>query len=182
MGDEERKKSLPLIQEMPTIRPETWEAVWQQFSRHGEAYGFILQSEFAKDNPNQREAYRKMLAEEPYREWTPNATSFGFLITWEALRREASRLGARLPDLPSKVNPVPALEQLRPEVRQNPRGILRLAFSEIRRVSPTVEAIVERAAQGAPTRRLKQQTRAQMIEGIVYAYFGVKSELLKGAK
>lgn len=137
--------SLPVIREMPIVDAETWRALREEMGR-GDVEDYFLGKiggEFVKANPAQREVYESVLRDAEPRETDdlgvpkdPDLTSATVLTVWRVLNMQARKNGYQLPQLPSAINPLPALREFIPRASGSELRLMDIAYRELLRAEP----------------------------------------------
>lgn len=171
----EEAKSLPVITEAPVIKAETWDKLRIEMEQGGYQYFWSLGAKMVANNPQHRLAYEEALRSDPPE--TPDATRAMVLLVLRVLDMQAKNDGYRLPEIPSPINPRPAL-RYHMAISNNISELIDIAYADILRTNPVIGSIVDFMAKGAPDELLQIATERQGKVGSVYAYFGVKSQLV----
>lgn len=182
MSENDPTKDLSVIREMPVVSKKTWERLRSQF--RADQKGTMLWSigaDIVRKNPDHKEAYEEALRDTERPEF-PDATSGIFLLVHEALKMQAEEEGHKLPELSSPVNPMPALREFMPRIRNRQEWeieLMDIAYGEILNTNPIIGEIINYIAAGAPDEFLRATTEAQGKRGAVYAYYVNKSAIIK---
>lgn len=176
MSVEETNK-LPTITSMPVVKPEVQESLRLEREQGGEQYFWSLGASLVRGHAQHRDSYEQALRD-PKQPEAPDATSAAVLLVFHALDIQAKNEGYQLPEIPSPIDPLPALKELIPISNDSELGLIEVAFQEILKTNPVIGGIVKDMEVGAPDEPLRIMTETQAKRGAVYAYFGIKSALL----
>lgn len=178
MSASEETKRLPVITRMPVVTPGILQALREERGHGGETYFWSLGADLARGHSQHRETYEQALRN-PTPPETPDATSATVLLVLHALDMQAKNEGYQLPEIPSPINPLPALREFIPRSNGTELGLINIAYTELIRTNPVLGDIVKDIEIGAPDEPLRIMTETQAKRGAVYAYYGVKSILPK---
>lgn len=170
----EEAKSLPIVTEMPIIKPKVWQILLNERENGGERYFWSLGADLVKANPQHREAYEEALRD-PRPSETPDATSATVLLVLRALDMQAKSDGHQLPQIPSPINPLPALREFIPRAQGEESKLIDIAYDDLLKKNPIIGEIVLDMGVGAPDEFLRIATETQAKRGAVYAFYGVKA-------
>ncbi len=179
MSTEEAKR-LPIITRMPVIKPEVLLAIRDEREHGGETYFWLLGADLARGHSQHREIYEQALRD-PNPPEAPNATMATVLLILHALDMQAKNDGFQLPDIPSPINPRPALREFIPRSNGTELGLIDVAYEEVLKTNPVIGDIVKEMEIGAPDELLRIMTETQAKRGAVYAFYGVKA-VITGSK
>lgn len=172
----EKAKGLPIIVEMPIIKPQVWQTLRNEWEHGGEKYFWSLGANLVKANPQHRKAYEEAIREARHPN-TPDATSATVLLVLRALDMQAKSDGYQLPQIPSPIDPLPALKEFIPRAQGEESILIAIAYRELLKTNPTIGEIVRDMGVGAPDEFLRIITETQAKRGAVYAYYGVKAAI-----
>lgn len=170
----EEATNLPIITKMPVIEPQLWQTLCDEMNRSGDGYFRLLGAKLARKNPQHREAYERALREAKS-PGTPDATSAIVLLVLRALEMQAKNDGYQLPQIPSPINPLPALREFIPQAEGEELKLINIAYDKLLKTNPAIGEIVNYIVLGAPDMILKIATESQAKRGAVYAFYGVKA-------
>ena len=170
----EEVKSLPIATEMPIIKSQVWQTILKEREHGKEGYFWSLGADLARANPQHREAYEEALRD-PRPSETPDATSATVLLVLRALDVQAKSDGYQLPQVPSPINPLPALREFIPRAQGDESKLIDIAYNELLKKNPVIKDIVQDMGVGAPDELLRIATETQAKRGAVYAFYGVKA-------
>jgi len=174
----EEAKNLPIITKMPIVKPETWRTLNGEWERDVEGYLLSLGADFANANPQHKEVYENALRDARFSE-VPDATSATVLLVLRALDMQAKSDGYQLPQIPSPINPLPALREFIPRAQGKALKLINIGYDELIKTNPVIGEIVQDISAGAPNETLRITTETQAKRGAVYAFYGVKAVIPK---
>jgi hypothetical protein len=166
--------SLPVIKRMPIVKSETWRTLRDESDKGGSSYFWSLGANLVRKNPEHRELYEEVLRDGRPPE-TPDATNATVLLILRILGMQANKDGYQLPQIPSPINPLPALREFIPRGDGTEFGLIDVAYGELIRTNPVIGEIVEDMGTGAPDEPMRIVSIRQAKRGAVYAFYGVKA-------
>ncbi len=170
----EEAKSLPIIRKMPVISLEVWQTIRKELDQSGERYYWSIGADLVKTSPEHKDAYEEALRDTKPPE-IPDATMATVLLVLRALEVQARNDGYQLPEIPSPINPLPALGEFIPRSKGKMSTLIDIVYGELVRDNPVYGDIVRDMSIGAPDEVLRITTESQVKRGIVYAFYGVRA-------
>lgn len=172
----EKDKGIPIIKEMPIVKPNIWEVIRNEMRDVGEKYYWLVGSDLVKANPQHRVSYEEALRDATPNE-TPDATRAILLLVLKSLDMQAKSDGFQLPKIPVPMSPAPALREFIPRAQGEEWRLIDIAYGEILRTNPVIGEIVDYIAMGAPDEILRIATETQGKRGAVYAFYSIKAAI-----
>ena len=172
--DSEKARGLPVVTEMPIITSQIWQSLLREMEAGGDGYFWSLGADLTRANPEHREAYEEALRNSKPSE-VPDATMATVLLVLRALDLQAKADGYQLPEIPSPIDPLPALQKFILRAQGEEFKIIDIAYEELLKENPVIGEIVLDMGVGAPDELLRIATETQAKRGAVYAFYGVKA-------